>query len=285
MRLSSSLAVSSQPPRDAAIDASARAHLRDRSRGVLYIATGAPFLEAARLAAESVRRTNPGLPIVLFGDKEALEKPHIVRAFDAVQPIANPHRRSKVDQLGATPFERTLYLDTDTRVYADLSGVFALLERFDVALTHAHARNRARTNTPWRAALPAAFPQFNGGVIAYRATPPVLRFLDAWRDAFHAAGFRKDQVTLRELLWQSDLRIATLPPEYNVRYLKYLWLWRRDEAAPKILHLRRFVRPSALAHALDRVLRAVIWRERVGPPAKGGAVRAEHADHRDPEER
>ena len=42
------------------------------------------------------------------------------------------------------------------------------------------------------------------------------------------------------------VRITTLPPEYNIRYRKTLWLWRHspEEARPRILHLRpRLLRP------------------------------------------
>ena len=42
------------------------------------------------------------------------------------------------------------------------------------------------------------------------------------------------------LLWKSDLRIATLPPEYNVRFIKYKYIWKKTEAIPKIFHLRRY---------------------------------------------
>jgi len=213
---------------------------RERRCGVVYIATGAASVEAAQASAQSIRRANPELSLALFTDANGLADPRTRSTFDGISRIANPHRRSKVDHLAATPFERTLYLDADTRVYAALAPVFALLDRFDVALAHAHARERESTNEPWRKEIPASFPQFNGGVILYRSSAPVLALLESWREAFHTAGFRKDQVTLRELLWESDLRIATLPPEYNVRYLKYLWLWRRNEASLKILHHRRF---------------------------------------------
>ena len=231
--------------------------LQLRERGVVYVATGAGSVGAARASAASVRRTNPGLPIVLFTDADPARDPRLRAAFDAIAPVENAHRRSKVDYLCEAPFERTLYLDADTRVYADLAGVFDLLGRFDIALTHANARNRERTNTTWRVPVPACFPQFNGGVIAYRASGAVRAFLAEWRDAFHASGFRKDQVTLRELLWLSDLRIATLPPEYNVRFLKYLWVWRRGEAALKILH-HGWLRSDAWhGRALEAVVRRV----------------------------
>jgi len=232
--------------------------LLERRQGVVYIATGAASVGAARASAASVRRTNPKLPVALFTNAESLEDPSLRGAFDGIASVANPHRRSKVDCLSATPFERTLYLDADIRVYADLSEVFALLERFDIALAHAHSRNRERNTAPWRIELPGAFPQLNGGVIAYRASSSVLELLGGWRDAFHSAGFHKDQVTLRELLWLSDLRIATLPPEYNVRYLKYLWVWPKSEASLKILHHRAFRADGFAGRALERAVRWLV---------------------------
>ena len=61
-----------------------------------------------------------------------------------------------------------------------------------------------------------------------------------WRDAYHEAGFKWDQITLRELLWMSDLAVYVLPPEDNVRYRKYLDVWTEREAVPKILHLAEY---------------------------------------------
>ncbi|MGE0449176.1 MAG: hypothetical protein AB7Q29_06275 [Vicinamibacterales bacterium] len=203
--------------------------------GVLYIATGEKYLRAAMRSAESVRRHSPGLAIHLYGDWARFgfdfsRSPH---PFTSVGTVDGSHRRSKIDYLPRTPFARTLFLDTDTDVRADLRGMFQLLDRFDIAMTHAHRRKSER---PWRIALPDAFPQFNSGVILFRSTPEVLGFLDEWRRQFHETGFRKDQRTLRELLYLSDLRIATLPPEYNIRFLKYHLLWYGGEASTKILH-------------------------------------------------
>jgi hypothetical protein len=143
-----------------------------------------------------------------------------------------------------TRFERTLYVDTDVCFVADVRDVFEVLDRFDIALAHAHTRNREVTTATWRTPLPAAFPQFNGGVILYKMNDGVGAFLNAWKNAYQTAGFAKDQVTLRELLWESNLQICTLPPEYNIRYRKYLWIWRKNEAQPKILHFAAFHRRS-----------------------------------------
>ncbi|MGE0449575.1 MAG: putative nucleotide-diphospho-sugar transferase [Vicinamibacterales bacterium] len=211
------------------------------STGVLYIASGAKYIRAAMQSAKSVRRFCPGLATHLFADwdRHGFDFAASPGPFTSVGLIDDPHYRSKVDYLARTPFERTLYLDTDTLLTADIREMFQVLDRFDIALSHAHLRNTPVRTATWRVALPPAFPQFNGGVILFAAKPAVLAFLEQWRRSFREAGFREDQVTLRELLWLSDLRIATLPPEYNTRFYKYHVMWRKEEARARIFHLRR----------------------------------------------
>jgi len=229
--------------------------------GILYIATGQKYARAALRSAASVARVADGLPCHLFTDEvglrlaEALSLPNTTSGL-----IESPHRRSKIDYLKASPFEKTLYLDSDTLVVGEIRDTFTLLDRFDLALAHAHARNRMATNARWRTGVPRSFPQFNGGVIAYRKCGNVEEFLDAWQHAYHTAGFRKDQVTLRELLWESELAIATLPPEYNIRYVRQLIAWRRKEAVPRVLHLAA-LHGGAVANAWAKIVaRYARWK-------------------------
>lgn len=204
--------------------------------GVILIAAGAPYARAASRAARSVRVHAPSLAVDLFTDAPEFAED----VFDQIHPLEGPHKRSKVDHVHRSRFARTLYLDTDIRVVKDISEMFAVLDRFDIALAHAHARNREETKTVWRIKMPDAFPQVNGGVMLFKSSPAVLELLRAWGPAYHSAGFKKDQVTLRELLWLSDLRIHILPPEYNVRYEKYMRVWEEKEAIPRILHFSAF---------------------------------------------
>jgi hypothetical protein len=209
------------------------------NHGVVFVATGTRYIRCAIIAARSVQATNPNLPIALFTDDKALaaETPGL---FAHVLDIGEVHHRSKIDCMARSPFSRTLFLDADTRVLNDITEMFQLLERYDLAMAHAHARNREATRATWLTPLPDSFPQFNTGVLLYRMNPQMQALFDDWQVAYRKAGFRKDQVTLRELLWHSDLCVATLPPEYNIRYPKYLWLWGRREARPRICHFRRF---------------------------------------------
>ena len=210
--------------------------------GVLYVATGKKYINAAIRSAKSVRAHSPNLPIHIFANWQDLESPFDPSTIHllTIGNIDNPHRRSKIDYLTRSPFDRTLYLDTDTALNVDITHIFQVLDQFDVALCHAHRRNEPVRNKTWRVTIPDVFPQFNSGVFVYKKDPKVIQLLETWSTSFHEAGFPQDQITLRELLWLSDLRIATLPPEYNVRFMKYHYLWVKSEAGTKIFHLRRF---------------------------------------------
>jgi hypothetical protein len=210
------------------------------TRGVVYVAVGEKYIRSTILSARSVRKHNPGLPVHLFANWQecGFDFSRSPEPFTSVASIDTPHYRSKVDYTVNTPFDRTLYLDTDTRVLGDILPLFDLLDRFDVAL--AHAPNRITRLKNWQVAVPVSFPQFNTGVFLYRRSERVWKFLHAWIEAFRQAGFYSDQITFRETIWLSDLRVATLPPEYNLRHLKYMFLWDKREAHTRILHLPIF---------------------------------------------
>lgn len=187
--------------------------------GVVYIAFGDRYVDEAVASARSLRQHCPGLPAALMTD-EASVIPE--GAFDLVQRHPVTHMRAKVDLLPASPFEHTLYLDSDTLVQRDIRDIFATLARFDVAMCHSFTRRRARwaRQIPEYAAIPYAFSEFDGGVIAFRRSPAALAFLAEWKRLFEC--YRDitqgwDQASLRMAAWNSGVQICTLPVEFNVR--------------------------------------------------------------------
>lgn len=203
----------------------------DAHFGVVMVATGESYLTMACNAAESVKRHTPSLPIHLYTDTDV-----VAQCFDHVTRLDQPWRRSKIDAMISAPFERNLFLDADLFVVADISDVFKLLDRFDIALAHDQERNSPHGRATWRMGLPACFPQFNSGVVAYRRSEAVLAVMRAWRAAVRDGDLQRDQGALRELLWNSDLRIATLPPEYNLADLSSILRLSGASLAPRIIH-------------------------------------------------
>lgn len=236
----------------------------ESSAGVYFVATGTRYLKAAHEAAQNVKKHCPYIRMAVATDLIGDVDPEL---FEHVIEIKDAHRRSKVDLMHQSPFDRTLYLDSDVRVLEDISHLFQILDRFDIAIAHAHNRNADRTLETWREPIPKAFPQLNAGIILFQMNEKVRTVLRDWSTAYSEGGFRKDQVTLRELLWQSDLRLYVLPPEFNIRHSRLIDYWTKEEAKPQILHMALYndvgeKRSAVLRRRVKEVLAdlATCWR-------------------------
>ncbi|HZO61948.1 MAG TPA: hypothetical protein VFB35_03105 [Gaiellaceae bacterium] len=194
--------------------------------GVLYVACGDRYVEAAAASARSVRAVMPGVPIALGTDGPAPD------GFDQVVPVAEPDGyRAKIRGMLASPFDRTLALDADTYAAADVSEAFGVLDEFDVAA--AHAPNRVTLDLD---DVPDSFPELNTGVIAFRRNERVQRLLEAWLEEYDRLAPQKppskDQPSFRRALYRADVRPAVLPPEFNLRF----WMAGFHNQPVRILH-------------------------------------------------
>ena len=207
----------------------------DWGRGVIYTAIRARFVEEAKVSARSVRAALPGIRIVLFTDAP----PEDGSAFDEVIRLEKLSPRPHLDKLvsmSRSPFRETLFLDTDTYVCGDISGLFELLDKFDVAMT---LDRRYYDAFPAGTSLPDCFCEFNQGVVAFRQSERMRSMFQAsldWADEVNARTdvVFDDQIAMRIALYFSQLRIAPLPLEYNCRFHAYGYL----NGTVRILHAR-----------------------------------------------
>lgn len=204
----------------------------EKTRGVIYAATGEAYLETARRSARSLRKHCPGLPITLFSDIDDQSG-----LFDRVVRIDGAHERSKVDAICDTPYDETLYLDTDTLIREDISDLFDLLQRFDIAIARVVLWQRKAHQQHWKTPMPPAFTEPNTGVVLYRKTEKMQHFLAEYRAAFYDLGSYNDQITMRETIWTSDVHYYVLPEQYNKRVFEASELVYSDRPRAKLLHL------------------------------------------------
>ena len=206
----------------------------DAPRGFVLAVSGATYLPPAVLAARSVARTNPGVPIDLYADR-ACDDP----VFARVHRLERAWFRPKFEALRRSRFARAIYLDCDVRVLADLGDVFEALGRFDIAGVHDQYRNARRAVVQHGEPVPAAFPQINSGVIGLGASDPARRLMAEVEADLAASGAGKDQPVLRAHLWRSDLRLLVLPEEYNLMAYRSTLMWTDARAAPRVIHSPR----------------------------------------------
>nr|CRH05296.1 Conserved protein of unknown function. Containing domain of glycosyl transferase family 8 [Candidatus Magnetococcus massalia] len=180
------------------------------------------------VSAASLKQQCPHLPITLFTDQVDFVHPLI----DQVLPIENP-TYSFLDRFQAfsqSPYQKSLYLDSDTLILQPLDELFTLLERAQLAAAHAPLRVSPKKRYQ-REDIPSSFSQFNCGVLGYQASPEMVALFADWKKRFiahHSQDERScDQPAFREALWSSNITYHVLPSEYNYRLpyyaLKGMW--------------------------------------------------------------
>lgn len=213
-------------------------------KGVIYIAVGGQYVAEAVTSAASLKKCMPNLPITLFSS-EAVASPY----FNQIKVIDSPRYDTpgldKISHMYDSPYEYTLFLDSDTYICADLLEIFNLLDMFDMAVAHAPVRIapthlNGREWIPYQfTEIPKSFPEMNTGVILYKKNYKVEHFFQNWLNLCeqkvknHGKPLH-DQATFRSVLYESGLRTATLTPEYNCRFIFPVFV----SGEVKILHGR-----------------------------------------------
>ena len=241
----------------------------EAENGVLYCATGDLYQKRARLSAYSLKKFNPSLPCCLFTnieDKDNIWDRTVIS--EKSKDGFHQYMLDKITALSLSPFEKTLYLDSDTYILDNIDELFSLLDRFDLALCHGHDRQKRYLiqtgQIPIKGELikaitediPYAFAPLQGGLILYRKNELIKKFLKDLADLYITKQFYDDQVSLRELLWKSDIHFYILPPEYNFNSIEVLKYWKKHgfrHAKPKIFHYssdKNINIPDEIQHAL-----------------------------------
>jgi hypothetical protein len=202
--------------------------------GIIYSASGEQYVAEAVASARSSLRFNH-VPHLIYCDARPVERVEGVE-FIARSRTAGGYLAKIVD-IGRMPFHRTLFLDTDTYVTSCVGELFELLDRFDLAAAPPPVYTKAPDPVGSE-----AFYDLNTGVLALRRSDRLGEVLQRWAGlheewALVAAPFETtatDQHAFRRVLWESDLSLYVLGPEYNYRSV----FPGRLVGAAKIIHGR-----------------------------------------------
>ncbi len=190
--------------------------------GAVYVITHDPRYTGLLLSSvASLKRVMPELPVTVFSEFP-VESPYFERVIRVKS--SNYGFYDKAQLLRQTPYERTVFIDADIYVIDPVHELFALLDRFDCAAAH-----EEYLNTDWwhqypRPDIPASFPEFNTGIVAYKSSPRMDGMLQAWAtlyESFIAENPGKnvnDQPFFRAAVYFSDIRMAVLTREYNCKF-------------------------------------------------------------------
>jgi hypothetical protein len=187
--------------------------------GFVYVATGAKYAREAAESAASLRRYHPEARVCLITDSNPEGEPFWNDLVVLEQAAFN--FRDKIEMRRA-PYERCIYLDTDTTVWGDLSELFTVLTRYDVCgVQYAEGQDYVMPD-----GIPHAFPEMNGGMIGFTKSDATGEFFRLWekfyeefralnRDGHYHYSNMGDQKSLRAALWHSGVRHFSVGGEFN----------------------------------------------------------------------
>ncbi len=176
--------------------------------GVIYCATGKKlFLDEAIISVKSLRQYNKNISVSLFIDEKNYSKIEL-DLFNSVHIIKKP-KYSFADKnysMRNSPYQKTIYLDCDTIINGEISEIFLILKKFDLAAANVPFKNHNYKPTYYQA-----------GVVAFKKNRKMEKFFNMWDKKFELSILYSDQPSFRNVITSSSISIFTLPPEYNFR--------------------------------------------------------------------
>jgi len=209
------------------------------------------YINEAVISAQSFRKFVHDCEIVLYTNQKDFQHEvfdHIFVVDFVIPPLLtdkchlNGQMAVKHMAMIESPAEYNLVLGSDTFALSDkINDAFSLLEKFDFALAHAPGRV-----TGGNIDIPHAWPEFNCDVIFYRKNNKTQSLLKEWKEMYisNQIDHPHDQGSFRYLTYHRDVKVATLPFEYNNRaglYGSQGALYERENNKTVILQNRALV--------------------------------------------
>jgi hypothetical protein len=199
-------------------------------RGVIYCATThIAYFEAALISAIALRTLNPELPITLVCDHPLADLLPLYEYGIRLLPVTfSQHhevfrsRDLKTCLANISPYNETLYLDSDILPLRPLNPIWDYLAQGDMAMvidrqpTIADCDHIADAEKAYTLRLlPGDTPQYNSGVMLWRNSTVTQSLFKHWQQEWNKFQ-RHDQLALVRAIATSQPRIVTLPINYNI---------------------------------------------------------------------
>jgi len=242
-------------------------------QGALYIAFGDRHKAEARRSMASLRRASPDLPIAVITDRawEIAPLPDRFLLRETVEGVM-----SKNTYAYDSPFEETLYLDTDTVVARDVAPVFGLLQHYDFGVRF----YGPQLNEPGGLTFHT---QVQSGVLLFKKNPRVEKLFSMWREEYVARARSligrgqitrisegKDQRPLAIVLARSEARVVHL-----AEYLNFTVFDTITTYSPPVIYHGRLEEMESLDQEISgRWDTRVDWRVRLWLPNIRGLLPA-----------
>jgi hypothetical protein len=190
-----------------------------KDNGFLYIVTGGGYAEECLFSIKSLKKFNDE-KVCVFAPEEYRDL--LETECEYFFAMDSKLQRPKVEFISQSPFKNTVYLDSDTYIDQNISDLFLLLEKYDFGGAFCNSRKRenySKLISKYRN-IPYSFSEVNTGVMVFNNSASVRDLFINWKKYYYdylpkTNGW--DQPSFRVALWESNVKLCHLPPEYNVR--------------------------------------------------------------------
>ena len=192
--------------------------------GVFYVAAGQKYIDEACNSARSLKKINSSLKISIACNHQ----PEDIGLFDRIilvnETVAsrNEGLLFKTKYLYAlSPYQKTLFVDTDTFFINDIESGFGILDYFDVSMTLDPPDSHFPTLSSGKK---IDCKPVNTGVIFFRKNEVNNYLFQEWLKIYseklsHNPNLREsDQTSCTEALMSCSSRLYPLSPEWNTRF-------------------------------------------------------------------
>ena len=204
------------------------------NRGVVYCATSQiVYLESALISSIALRQLNPDIPITIFCDpalEESLSLSTLQKSLKtyginivelSMEGDAFLSRSVKTHLNELSPYQETLYIDSDMVPLKSISSVWNYLDHHDMAMvldrlpTLAQCDHVAQVEIDYTLnLLPGDTHQFNSGFMAWRDNDATQSLFKRWQQEWLV--FQKhDQLAQVRAIATENFVVAQMPVNYN----------------------------------------------------------------------
>ena len=168
-------------------------------------------------SARTLKEHMPQLKVHLI----APNYPHLIKKikpfvddYTFIEPMsykrAEPWWR-KFEELMKLPYDQAMFLDSDTYIVEPFPELFDMLDRFDLVSTLEHHYSTSDY-------MPQCWPQLNLGMFLWNRTDDIMKLFKETMELTKRKASGCDQPYFRIALFNSHVRYAVVPWEYNCHY-------------------------------------------------------------------
>ncbi len=187
----------------------------EKTEGYLYIATGTRYIDEAIVSVKSLRQCNPDVHVTLITDEPVdISYFNEIKVLDVDESDSYERKNYKILGLQHSPYDRTLFIDTDTYFIADCKELFQLLHYHDILIAHAPGDRR---EVIINEKVLEGYLAYNSGVIAFNNNEIVNKLFKDWYILCLKNIYKGDQPPLMHALLTNAVKIYVLHQNYNFR--------------------------------------------------------------------